>query len=127
MSSHAQGAGDDGEEEEEDYMSDAFLAAATTAPTKGDFRRDNRDVRRLRELEEKRKRALEEQRLRNPSKKARVERERETLSAGLETPLDESNKGFAMLQRMGYKQGSGLGRNQTGRVEPVAIELKAGQ
>ena len=34
-------------------------------------------------------------------------------------------KGFAMLQKMGYNPGKGLGKKEEGRVEPVAVELKA--
>lgn len=34
--------------------------------------------------------------------------------------LDESNRGFGMLQRMGWKQGTGLGRKENGITEPVS-------
>jgi hypothetical protein len=32
--------------------------------------------------------------------------------------------GFAMLQKMGYNPGKGLGKTGEGRVEPVAVEIK---
>lgn len=32
--------------------------------------------------------------------------------------------GFAMLQKMGYNPGKGLGKTEEGRVEPVAVEVK---
>lgn len=37
----------------------------------------------------------------------------ETAVASTSTPLDERNKGFQLLQRMGWK-GKGLGRNEHG-------------
>ncbi|VDM96711.1 unnamed protein product [Thelazia callipaeda] len=38
--------------------------------------------------------------------------------------LDESNRGFNLLQRMGWKQGSGLGRREDGITEPVISEVR---
>lgn len=37
----------------------------------------------------------------------------ETVSASTSRPLDASNKGFQLLQRMGWR-GKGLGRNEHG-------------
>ena len=42
----------------------------------------------------------------------------------LQKPLDSSNKGFEMLQKLGYKVGEGLGKNNSGRLEPVPFEIK---
>lgn len=44
---------------------------------------------------------------------------------GLSSALDSSNKGFAMLQKMGFKQGMGLGKEGTGRAEPIPLTIKA--
>lgn len=33
--------------------------------------------------------------------------------------------GFAMLQKMGYNPGKGLGKTEEGRIEPVTVEIKA--
>ncbi|VDN82607.1 unnamed protein product [Brugia pahangi] len=38
--------------------------------------------------------------------------------------LNESNRGFNMLQRMGWKQGTGLGRKEDGITEPVISEVR---
>lgn len=34
-------------------------------------------------------------------------------------PLDESQKGFQLLQKLGWKKGNGLGKFQQGRLEPI--------
>ena len=50
--------------------------------------------------------------------------EKETRDKGLETKIGHENKGFALLQKMGYKSGDGLGKYKTGRTEPVPISVK---
>ncbi|VBB28405.1 unnamed protein product [Acanthocheilonema viteae] len=40
------------------------------------------------------------------------------------TMLNESNKGFDMLKRMGWKQGTGLGRREDGIIEPVISKVR---
>ena len=70
--------------------------------------------------------------------------ENKALEAALATPIPESNKGYLMLQRMGYKDGTGLGKQGRciespalsvistsallggGRLAPVPISLKDG-
>eukprot|EP01104_Vermistella_antarctica_P000626 TRINITY_DN10777_c0_g1_i1.p1 TRINITY_DN10777_c0_g1~~TRINITY_DN10777_c0_g1_i1.p1 ORF type:complete len:357 (+),score=100.63 TRINITY_DN10777_c0_g1_i1:183-1253(+) len=42
------------------------------------------------------------------------------------TPLDGGNKGFRMLQMMGWNAGTGLGKRRTGRIEPVCLDLTLG-
>lgn len=59
--------------------------------------------------------------------KSRKVMEQETRDKGLGTKLDEDNKGFAMLQKMGYKPGEGLGKHKSGRAEPVPITVKLGR
>lgn len=51
--------------------------------------------------------------------------EKEKREEGLQTKISPGNKGFAMLQKMGYKSGEGLGKNKSGRVEPIPIAIKA--
>lgn len=47
------------------------------------------------------------------------------LQEGLSTSLSSSNKGFAMLQKMGYKEGQALGKTgEDGIVEPIGIQVK---
>lgn len=55
-----------------------------------------------------------------PVKQLEVERREE----GLNSAISSSNKGFAMLAKMGYKQGESIGRSSTGIVEPISIQVK---
>lgn len=39
-------------------------------------------------------------------------------------PLEKNNRGFEMLEKMGWKKGDGLGSEREGRREPVVAELR---
>ena len=61
--------------------------------------------------------------------KAKRELEFETAAAreiALATALPTSSKGFQMMAKLGFKQGSGLGPegNVSGRLEPLGVEIK---
>ena len=45
--------------------------------------------------------------------------EAERRKEGLDTALDATNRGFAMLQKSGYKKGESLGKASDGIVNPV--------
>ena len=60
----------------------------------------------------------------NKTKKNKVNLEVEKRHEGLQKSIDSSNKGFAMLTKMGYKAGEGLGKSNSGRIEPIPIEVK---
>lgn len=45
----------------------------------------------------------------------------------LRTPMDASNKGLKLMQKMGYKTGESLGTSTYGPSEPVVLELKHGR
>ena len=90
------------DEEEDDYMSDKFLlgAAENTPGLVPD------------KIAKKYKREMKHNELnqRNKIKPMRV-RETEHRELGLASALNSSNKGFAMLQKMGFKHGMGLGKD----------------
>jgi len=44
--------------------------------------------------------------------------------ASMDRALDASNKGYQLLLKMGWKENTGLGKNGTGKIEPIRIELK---
>ncbi|XP_057482227.1 uncharacterized protein LOC130769093 isoform X2 [Actinidia eriantha] len=41
-----------------------------------------------------------------------------------EAPIDSSNIGFQLLKKHGWKEGTGLGMSEQGRLEPVQAYLK---
>jgi len=51
-------------------------------------------------------------------------KEADNRNEKLNTALDESNKGFSLLSKMGYKKGMGLGKEGGGRTEPIPLEIK---
>ncbi|KAM4599732.1 G patch domain-containing protein 11 [Fundulus diaphanus] len=104
-------------DEEEDYMSDAFLSKIQDVKPGVDM------VRRAKEAikkEEKRK----EKNIQNRQKSYK-EQEKESREAALQSSISNQNKGFALLQKMGYKAGQGLGKAGAGRVDPIPLNIKA--
>lgn len=51
------------------------------------------------------------------------EEDEQTL-AKIEAPIPESNIGFKLLKRMGYTPGSALGKEGSGKAEPVGLEIR---
>jgi hypothetical protein len=49
------------------------------------------------------------------------------IAEGLVTPIEESNKGFKLLQKFGFQAGRGLGKEGQGRSEPIPIAISAGE
>ena len=82
----------------EDYMSDSFLLGLE-------------DVRPgLKTRSQKRKDKASEPSITQPKHKKLKASEQEARSKGLATHISTENKGFSMLQKMGYKKGMGLGK-----------------
>ncbi|KAJ3092349.1 G patch domain-containing protein 11 [Quaeritorhiza haematococci] len=109
----------DDEGEIEDYMSDAFLlGAAGSEPKPTTYSR-------------KREKRLEKQKVKGYTKPLH-EREKETREAGLSKAIAEENKGFKMLEKMGFRKGMTLGQQTTESstigapllAEPIQIALK---
>ncbi|KAL3873613.1 hypothetical protein ACJMK2_036709 [Sinanodonta woodiana] len=103
---------------EDDYMSESFLKKIE----------DNRpglvSKRTLREykIEQQHKHAQVINRI-----KPKAELEKEHREKGLEKAISSDNKGFSMLQKMGFKPGMALGKLGTGRSEPIPLEVKTGR
>lgn len=105
----------DVEDEEDDYMSDAILTkCADTRPGLV-----SAAVARTHNIEKKNK-VSNSKNVFKP--KAVVENEKR--EEGLQSAISSDNKGFAMLTKMGYKPGMGIGKKGEGRTEPVGIHVK---
>ena len=92
------------EEEEEDYMNESFLAEAEKHSSK---------------------------RVKNTEKgfiKPKQVLELEEIDSNLNLPgLSQTNKGFLLLSKMGYKPGTSLGpKDKQNIIEPISIDLKYG-
>nr|Q3UFS4.2 RecName: Full=G patch domain-containing protein 11; AltName: Full=Coiled-coil domain-containing protein 75 [Mus musculus] len=105
--------------EEEDYMSDSFINVQEDVRPGVPMLRQIREARRK---EEKQQQAN----LRNRQKSVKEE-ERERRDIGLKNALGCENKGFALLQKMGYKSGQALGKSGDGIVEPIPLNVKTGK
>lgn len=107
--------------DEEDYMSSAFLEV------KKDIRPGlvSKSVKRKFEIEKKK---VESNKVFKT--KSRKQLEEESRNIGLESAIGSDNKGFAMLQKMGYKPGMKLGpeknnSSDSGLIEPIKVKVKS--
>ncbi|XP_041645680.1 G patch domain-containing protein 11 [Cheilinus undulatus] len=103
-------------DEEEDYMSDAFLSKIQ------DVKPGVSMVRRVKEAMKKEIKQKETN-VKNRQKSFK-EQEKESREAALQNAISNQSKGFALLQKMGYKAGQGLGKEGAGRVDPIPLNIK---
>lgn len=106
-------------EEEDDYMSDTFLAKLEDV--KPSLIKSNADKRKLDQLK------LREQQQQNRHKPIH-QVQKEKLKEGLGKALTEDNKGFAMLSKMGFKPGTGLGKTSSQSTSikvPITININS--
>ncbi|XP_048340352.1 G patch domain-containing protein 11 [Sphaerodactylus townsendi] len=104
---------------EEDYMSDSFINVHQ------DIRPGVHMLRHVKEAlkkEEKQKEANQRSR-----QKSIKEQEQEQRDHALSIALGNENKGFAMLQKMGYKSGQPLGKSGEGITEPIPLNMNKGR
>ncbi|KAM6467590.1 G patch domain-containing protein 11 [Liasis olivaceus] len=104
---------------EEDYMSDSFININQ------DIRPGMPMLRRVKETfkkEGKQKEANQKSR-----QKSIKEQEKEQREMVLNVALGNENKGFAMLQKMGYRSGQPLGKSGKGIVEPIPLNITTGR
>ncbi|KAK4373021.1 hypothetical protein RND71_008405 [Anisodus tanguticus] len=110
------------EEEEDDYMGDLsqFLPPdASSLPSKT---APNKPV-----VSNKKRKVLKwQERKKLKRERKQIEEDQKTL-VNLESAIPESNIGFKMLKQMGYTPGSALGKEGSGRSEPVGLEIRRGR
>ncbi|KAL4641369.1 G patch domain-containing protein 11 isoform X1 [Arapaima gigas] len=103
-------------DDEEDYMSDAFLNKIP------DVRPGMPMLKRVKQALKKEE-LHKEKNLKNRQKTYK-EQEQESRESKLQSSISNENKGFALLEKMGYKAGQGLGKDGAGRVEPIPLNIK---
>ncbi|XP_056616921.1 G patch domain-containing protein 11 isoform X2 [Triplophysa dalaica] len=101
---------------EDDYMSDAFLNQIPDVRPGVPMVKSAKEAMRRETLQK-------EKNIKNRQKSYK-EQEQESREAALQNSISTHNKGFALLQKMGYKAGQGLGKKGAGRVEPVPMNIK---
>ncbi|KAH8417335.1 hypothetical protein KR222_009099 [Zaprionus bogoriensis] len=104
-------------DEEDDYMSDKFLTGLQEVrPSLVNNRAKKRQI------EVQAKQAVHNKRQRDAAKATTVDNAR--LQQTLSQPISADNKGFQLMAKMGYKSGTGLGRQADARIEPIGISIK---
>ncbi|XP_044764789.1 G patch domain-containing protein 11 [Coccinella septempunctata] len=107
---------------DDDYMSDKILMECNATGSE-DVRPGllfNRGLKRAHELHKK-KEELKAKKFR-PLKQI----EKDVREEGLGTAISADNKGFKLLEKMGFKQGEGLGKSGAGLREPINIVVRQG-
>ncbi|KAJ4829574.1 hypothetical protein Tsubulata_031626 [Turnera subulata] len=115
------------QEEDDDYMGDLsrFLPPELSSPSRSSSKKDPKQKTSTIEplLKKKSKTLSWQERRRLEREKKQQEEDVQTLT-NIEAPIPQSNVGFKLLKQMGYTPGSALGKEGTGRVDPVGIQIR---
>ncbi|KAJ6316721.1 hypothetical protein OIU78_019911 [Salix suchowensis] len=112
--------------EEEDYMGDLsqFIPPETENPSKLPAKKSvNKETSTFQSFNKKPKNLSWQEQRRLEREKKQQEEDEQTL-ARIEAPIPQSNIGFKLLKQMGYTPGSALGKEGSGRAEPVGIQIR---
>ncbi|CAH9079342.1 unnamed protein product [Cuscuta epithymum] len=112
-------------EGEEDYMGDLSQFLPPEASPSSEKVSSNKSAVVSKSVNKRKPLSWQEQRKLKRQQK-QIEEDQQTL-ANLESAIPESNIGFKMLKQMGYIPGSCLGKDGSGRVEPVGLEIRRGR
>ncbi|XP_020549196.1 G patch domain-containing protein 11 isoform X2 [Sesamum indicum] len=106
-----------GAEEEDDYMGDLSQFLPPEVSQSSSMSNSSSKKSKTQNWQEQRK--LKRQR-------RQIEEDMQTLE-NLGSAIPESNIGFKLLKQMGYAPGSALGKEGSGRAEPVVLEIRRGR
>jgi hypothetical protein len=100
-------------DEVDDYMSLSFIVEDTATKHKKQKNKETHQQLLVGNKQQRKKQRIATQ----------LEHMDQNLKAGLSQPIDESNKGFKLLEKFGFKkeQAGGLGKNGTGIQEPIEV------
>lgn len=105
---------------DDDYMSEKFLMDCSSQEDIRPGLIFNKGVKRTHELLKKK------EDIRSKKQKPLKVIEKETREEGLSTAIGIENKGFKLLEKMGFKQGESLGKSNSGLKEPINIVVHQG-
>ncbi|XVE96073.1 hypothetical protein REPUB_Repub02eG0190000 [Reevesia pubescens] len=110
------------EEEEEDYMGDLsqFIRPEPSNPSK---KIPNTNSLSSQPLKKKSKNFNWQEHRKLERERKQLEEDEQTL-AKIDAPIPQSNIGFKLLKQMGYTPGSALGKEGSGRAEPVGLDIR---
>ncbi|CAN1133612.1 G patch domain-containing protein 11 [Linum perenne] len=114
------------DEEEEDYMGDLsqFLLPETSVPSNSKLSSKKIANNTSQTVQSSKKKAVSWHEQRRLEKERKQKEEDEQTLARIEAPIPQSNIGFKLLKQMGYTPGSALGKEGSGRAEPVGIVIR---
>ncbi|EEF30044.1 nucleic acid binding protein, putative [Ricinus communis] len=112
--------------EEEDYMGDLsqFLPPETSNSPILSSKKISSNKVSAGESFKKKSKTLSWQEQRRRERERMQQQEDEQTLAKIEAPIPQSNIGFKLLKQMGYVPGAALGKEGSGRAEPVGIEIR---
>ncbi|KAM6547972.1 hypothetical protein CsatB_019648 [Cannabis sativa] len=114
-------------EENDDYMGDLsqFLPQETSIlPKPSSSKKVSHSEPLVVQSSKKKAKTLNWQEHRKLERERKQIKEDEEILARIEDPIPQSNIGFKLLKQMGYTPGSALGKEGTGRAEPVGLEIR---
>ncbi|GMH08197.1 hypothetical protein Nepgr_010037 [Nepenthes gracilis] len=112
-------------EEDDDYMGDLSKFIPLEAPLSS----KSRKIPRTRRTSDSQP-SKNESKSQNPQAQRRLDMERKLMEEdqrtleNLESAIPQSNIGFKLLKQMGYTPGSALGKEGSGRAEPLGIDIR---
>ncbi|XP_051138636.1 uncharacterized protein LOC127256585 isoform X2 [Andrographis paniculata] len=111
---------------EDDYMGDLsqFLPPNASQPSSKKGSRENNVVSNSSGKKSKPRSWQEQRKLKR--ERDQVEEDIQTME-NLGSAIPQSNIGFKLLKQMGYTPGSALGKEGSGRAEPLAVEIRRGR
>ncbi|KAG5379722.1 hypothetical protein IGI04_027564 [Brassica rapa subsp. trilocularis] len=112
------------EEENDDYMGDLSQFIPPELTQKSKRKESEKKTVAVEPSRKKLKNLPWHERRRLEKERKQIEEDAQTLARIEDTPIGESNVGFKLLKQMGYKPGSALGKQGSGRAEPVTMDIR---
>ncbi|GAV63936.1 G-patch domain-containing protein/DUF4187 domain-containing protein [Cephalotus follicularis] len=114
-----------GGEEDDDYMGDlSQFIPPETSNTSSVSSKKIPDKKNLTIQSSKKPKSFNWQEKRKLERERKQQEEDEQTLVNIEAPIPQSNIGFKLLKQMGYTPGSALGKEGSGRAEPVGLDIR---